>query len=87
QLSAAHPEDFEALFQPMISNVPIYITIVGYVTVDDAIRLTAETFGALPPRPETISSDYRNDVRFPATNEKPVVEAHKGRSESKSPIG
>ncbi|MBX4887983.1 insulinase family protein [Rhizobium bangladeshense] len=82
QLSAAKPEDFEALFRPMVSNGPIDITIVGDVTVDDAIRLTAETFGALPPRPETASSNDRDDVHFPATNEKPVVEAHKGRADS-----
>ncbi|MBY3106892.1 insulinase family protein [Rhizobium laguerreae] len=82
QLSAAHPDDFEALFQPMISNGPIDITIVGDVTVDDAIRLTAETFGALPPRSQTTSSDDGSDVRFPATTEKPVVEAHNGRADN-----
>ncbi|MGO8484570.1 insulinase family protein, partial [Rhizobium leguminosarum] len=82
QLAAAHPEDFEALFQPMISHGPIDITIVGDVTVEDAIRLTAETFGSLPPRPETTSSDDRNDVRFTVTNGKPVVETHKGRADN-----
>ncbi|TAW29772.1 insulinase family protein [Rhizobium leguminosarum] len=82
QLSAAKPDVFEALFRPMVSNGPIDITIVGDVTVDDAIRLTAETFGALPPRPETASSNDRDDVRFPATTEKPVVEIHSGRADN-----
>jgi zinc protease len=66
----------------MVSNGPIDITIVGDVTVDDAIRLTAETFGALPPRPETASSNDRDDVRFPATTEKPVVKTHSGRADN-----
>ncbi|MBX5020912.1 insulinase family protein, partial [Rhizobium lentis] len=78
QLSAAKPDEFEALFRPMVSNGPIDITIVGDVTVDDAIRLTAETFGALPPRPETASSNDRDDVHFPATTEKPVLQTHSG---------
>ncbi|MGR4846119.1 M16 family metallopeptidase [Rhizobium sp. LARHSG275] len=82
QLSAAKPDEFEALFRPMVSNGPIDIAIVGDVTVDDAIRLTAETFGALPPRPETASSNDRDDVRFPATTEKPVLQTHSGRADN-----
>ncbi|MBY3391086.1 M16 family metallopeptidase, partial [Rhizobium laguerreae] len=81
QLSAAHPEDFEALFQPMISNGPIDITIVGDVTVDDAIRMTAETFSALPPRPEAAPSNDWGDVRFPAANKTPVLLTHSGRAD------
>ncbi|QIO60772.1 insulinase family protein [Rhizobium leguminosarum bv. trifolii] len=82
QLSAAKPDEFAALFRPMVSNGPIDITIVGDVTVDDAIRLTAETFGALPPRPETALSNDRDDVRFPATTEKPVLQTHNGRADN-----
>ncbi|NKM35960.1 M16 family metallopeptidase [Rhizobium laguerreae] len=81
QLSAAHPDDFEALFRPVVSNGPIDITIVGDVTVDDAIRLTAETFGALPPRPEAAPSNDCGDVRFPAANKTPVLQTHSGRAD------
>ncbi|MGR9147638.1 M16 family metallopeptidase (plasmid) [Rhizobium leguminosarum] len=81
ELSAAKPEDFEALFRPMVSNGPIDITIVGDVTVDDAIRMTAETFGALPPRPETAPSNDWGDVRFPAANKTPVLRTHSGRAD------
>ncbi len=82
QLSAAKPDDFEALFRPMVSNGPIDVTIVGDVTVDDAIRLTAETFAALPPRTETALSTDRDDVRFPATTKKPVLQTHNGRADN-----
>ncbi|MBX5194727.1 insulinase family protein [Rhizobium sp. NZLR10] len=82
ELSAAKPGDFEAVFRPMVSSGPIDITIVGDVTVVDAIRLTAETFGALPPRPEAGPSNARGDVRFPAANEKPVLLTHSGRADN-----
>ncbi|MBP2445817.1 M16 family metallopeptidase [Rhizobium leguminosarum] len=82
ELSAAKPGDFKAVFRPMVSSGPIDITIVGDVTVDDAIRLTAETFGALPPRPEAGPSNDRGDVRFPAANEKPVLLTHSGRADN-----
>jgi len=82
QLSAAKPDDFEALFRPMVSNGPIDVTIVGDVTVDEAIRLTAETFGALPPRLETAPINDRDDVRFPATTRKPVLQTHSGRADN-----
>ncbi|NZD54989.1 M16 family metallopeptidase [Rhizobium leguminosarum] len=81
ELSAAKPEDFETLFRPMVSNGPIDIAIVGDVTVDDAIRMTAETFGALPPRPETAPSNDWGDVRFPAANKTPVLRTHSGRAD------
>ncbi|EJC79309.1 putative Zn-dependent peptidase [Rhizobium leguminosarum bv. trifolii WSM2297] len=82
ELSAAKPADFEALFRPMVSNGPIDITIVGDVTVDDAIRMTAETFGALPPRPEAVASKDWGDVRFPAVNKTPVLLTHSGRADN-----
>ncbi|WHO71449.1 pitrilysin family protein [Rhizobium sp. BT03] len=82
QLSAAKPEDFEALFRPMVSNGPIDITIVGDVMVDDAIRMTAETFGALPPRPEAAPSKDWGDVRFPPANKTPVLLSHSGRADN-----
>ncbi|MBX4964158.1 insulinase family protein, partial [Rhizobium lentis] len=79
ELSAAKPEDFETLFRPMVSNGPIDITIVGDVTVHDAIRMTAETFGALPLRPEAAPSNDWGNVRFPAANKAPVLLTHGGR--------
>ncbi|PDS37621.1 peptidase M16 [Rhizobium anhuiense] len=86
QLSAAKPDDFEALFRPMVSNGPIDVTIVGDVTVDEAIRLTAETFGALPPRPETASSTDRDEVRFPPATNQPVLQAHSGRADNAAAV-
>jgi zinc protease len=86
QLSATKLEDFEALFRPQISAGPIDITIVGDITADEAIRLTAETFGALPARPDATTDNIANDVRFPGPTEKPVMRTHNGRSDNAAAI-
>jgi len=84
QLSAATPADFEGLFRPLTSQGPIEIIIVGDVTVEDAIRLAAGTFGALPPRPE--QSNKLDKVSFPKASAQPVTETHSGRKDAAAVI-
>jgi len=82
QLSAATVDDFESVFKPLVTRGPIELIVVGDVTVDDAIRLTAGTFGALPQRTEQPSAPSQTDVRFPAATEKPVIATHTGREDT-----
>lgn len=82
QLSSATLGDVEALFKPLVSKGPIEITIVGDVTVDDAIRLTAGTFGALPQRAETSPQSDQTVVKFPDSNDKPLISTHTGRDDT-----
>jgi zinc protease len=82
QLSTATPEDFEKLFQPLVSQGPIEMVIVGDVTVDDAIRLTAATLGALPPRAGASAPVDAGKAAFPAATAKPVLETHNGRDDT-----
>ncbi|MGI2033158.1 M16 family metallopeptidase [Rhizobium panacihumi] len=82
QLSTATPDDFEGLFRPLVSKGPIEIIIVGDVTVDDAIRLTANTFGALPQRAELSAMPNQAKVRFPDATEKPAIATHTGREDT-----
>ncbi|MDE1993992.1 MAG: insulinase family protein, partial [Rhizobiaceae bacterium] len=86
QLSAATPADFEVLFRPYISTGPIDITVVGDITADEAIRLTAETFGALPARTDTAPNADVSGVRFPVPTDKPVVETHNGRADNAAAV-
>lgn len=86
QLSATKLEDFEALFQPHISAGPIEITIVGDITADEAIQLTAESFGALPARPVATTDNVANDVHFPVPTGKPVMRTHNGRADNAAAI-
>ncbi|RAX41690.1 M16 family metallopeptidase [Rhizobium tropici] len=82
QLLDAKPEDFETLLQPLLSKGPIEVIIAGDVEVDDAIRMTAETFGALPPRSDAQGQVDGADVHFPAPTTEPVIRLHDGRSDN-----
>ncbi|WP_245480522.1 M16 family metallopeptidase [Neorhizobium sp. NCHU2750] len=82
EITAATPDDFEALFRPLVSAGPIEIIIAGDVTVDDAIRLTAGTFGALPPRADALLRPGEDNVQFPRATAEPVTAVHKGRDDT-----
>jgi zinc protease len=82
QLTDTKPEDFESLLQPALSKGQIEVIIAGDVGVDDAIRLTAQTFGALPVRSDGEKLSNGSGVHFPASTIDPVVRLHDGRSDS-----
>lgn len=82
QLLDAKPADFEAFLKPLLAKGSIEIIIAGDVQVDDAIRMTAETFGALPARQELPEKVDASAARFPAPTSTPVVLLHDGRSDS-----
>ncbi|TXI07134.1 MAG: insulinase family protein, partial [Rhizobium sp.] len=73
QISSVTPADFQAQFAPYLSKGSINVSIVGDVTIDDAIRLTAATFGALPPRPASAPENARPTHPPPAPTKLPVV--------------
>lgn len=82
QLTDTKPEDFESLLQPALSKGQIEVIIAGDVGVDDAIRLTAQTFGALPVRSDGEKLSNGSGVHFPAPTIDSVVRLHDGRSDS-----
>jgi zinc protease len=80
QLLAAKPQDLKALLSGPLSRGPVEVTIVGDITADQAIALTAETLGALPtrarnvaPRPDALT------VRFPVPTPVPLAHTDTGR--------
>jgi len=80
ELAAARPDDLKALLQTRLAKAPIEITIVGDVTVDDAIAQVAATFGALPPRPASMPTPVGGDhAAFPAPTATPVKLPDGGR--------
>jgi zinc protease len=80
-LEAAKPQDLKALLEGPLARGQIEVVIVGDVTPETAIQLTAATFGALPARqPEEAPAEVRN-VHFPAPAAQPVERAHKGRAD------
>ena len=66
---------------PMASG-PVDVTIVGDLTLDQAIRVVAQTVGSLPSRARNIASSAgATAIRFPAPTATPVVLTHKGRAD------
>lgn len=78
-LATARADDVKATFDPLLTKGAIEIAIVGAVTVEDAIRVTASTLGALPKRPDPRPVTDDPGVKFPETQAEPVVLRHKGR--------
>ena len=79
QMAASTIADARAVLDPALAHSPIEVIVVGDVTVDDAIRETASTFGALPPRAEAPAPAER--IRFPAAAAHPVRLTHRGRAD------
>jgi zinc protease len=82
EISAADPGELKATLDPALRSGSIEVDIVGDITVDKAIEEVAETFGALPPRPDPAppgAPAYATAFPHPAAT--PIVETHKGRTD------
>lgn len=64
------------LVAPALASGPLEIIIVGDVTVDEAVRQVASTFGALPAR-QPVTRNAKAALRIPAAGN--VTLTHKGR--------
>lgn len=83
EMQASRLQDLRALVDPAFEHGPIEVVVVGDITVDEAIRQTAATFGALPgPRqPEAGPDAPGRRVSFPAAVREPVRLTHRGRAD------
>jgi zinc protease len=74
EIAAFTMEDAQALLGPALERAPIEITLVGDISVERAVEITASTFGALPARDDTWPSYEENaQVAFPAPTAEPEV--------------
>lgn len=76
-LGATRMADIKTLIGQPLANDPIEVIVVGDVGIDEAIRQTAATFGALPTR--KAASIRPAPVRFPTATAQSVILRHKGR--------
>jgi zinc protease len=75
-------DEVKEIIAPALANGPIEVTMVGDVTVDQAVKSVAATFGALPPRSgAAMAPPKAGDLRFPAPTPEPVVVRHAGRAD------
>ncbi len=80
ELEAAKPSVLRALLSATLTSAPIEVTIIGDVTVDQAIAQTAATFGALPPRRADDPPPSDGDkTAFPTPAVSPVTLTDGGR--------
>jgi len=76
-LSASRTEDVKTLLQHELATGPVNITIVGDITIDAAVKATAQTLGAISRR-ESVPSATAG-AHFPAIPIAPIVLTHVGR--------
>jgi len=79
EMAASSIADARAVLDGPLAHAPIQVIIVGDVDVEQAIRQTAATFGALPPRAEEAAPTAH--IRFPAGTAEPVRLTHRGRAD------
>ena len=78
----ARLEQVKAIIQPALANAPIEVTMVGDVSVEQATKAVAATFGALPARSGAVNPlPQATQVKFPAPTAEPVVIRHAGRAD------
>jgi zinc protease len=81
EIASATPEAFKAIMQQHVADGPIDIVIVGDIPMQEAIDLTASTFGALPPRQTEAVGPQARAVSLPPATAEPIVLHHKGRAD------
>jgi zinc protease len=79
EMEASDIETGKAVLGPLIGTGDIEIVMVGDVTVEEAVRQVAATFGALPPRRGAAPSPAAKRIAFPAPGL--VRETHRGRAD------
>lgn len=85
EIARSRVEDARALLADDFADAPVEVTIVGDVTLDEAIQQTAATFGALTGRgTDKPPAPGGRIVRFPAPVATPVVRTHTGRGDQAS---
>ncbi|NBB14971.1 insulinase family protein [Caulobacter sp. SLTY] len=87
EIKATQLEQVKAQVMPDLTGGPIEVIIVGDITVERAVEITAATFGALPRRPDYKPvPDAARVVGFPAPNAEPLVLTHKGRADQSAAV-
>jgi len=81
QIEATAPDALQKLLGPALAAGPLDVVVVGDVKAEDAIKLVAQTFGALPKRDLTPPAPAALAVHFPQAQAEPILRSHKGRGD------
>ncbi|HXJ02261.1 MAG TPA: insulinase family protein [Micropepsaceae bacterium] len=81
-VKSAKLDQVKAIIAPALADGPIEVTMVGDVTVEQATKAVAATFGALPRRSgPPMTPPAPGDLKFPAPTPEPIVLNHAGRAD------
>ena len=81
-IGAETGDELRAVVGPALANAPLEVVVVGDITVDKAIAAVADTFGALPTRPDPAPmSAPAHGASFPGPTASPIIETHTGRAD------
>ncbi len=81
-IQKANLEQVKSVIEPALAKNALEVTIVGDISVDQAIKSVAATLGALPIRADVRPQPPQaGDVRFPTPTPEPVVLYHSGRAD------
>jgi zinc protease len=81
-IAKANLEQVKSIIGPALTNNALEITIVGDISVDQAIKSVGATIGALPTRMGAKpQAPQPGDLKFPAPTPQPVVLYHSGRAD------
>ncbi len=82
EVNAARIGEVRGVWDPALAHDPVEITMVGDLTLDQAIAAVGRTVGALPPRgPAVPRAPHGREVHFPAPTPEPLRLTHKGRAD------
>jgi len=82
EMAAYKSDRFAGILKPALTRAPIEVTIVGDIREKDAVRIAAETFGALPPRQPLPAANGAGPFRrFPDSLPRETTGYHQGPAE------
>jgi zinc protease len=82
EIGAETGDELKAAVGPALGSAPLEVLVVGDITVDKAIDAVADSFGALPKRPDPAPlGPPAHGASFPGPTANPIVETHTGRAD------
>lgn len=83
EIAAFTMDHARAMVAEALSSAPLEVTIVGDISLDEAVAVTARTFGALPRRAESWPEyEAARQIGFPAASERPAEVRFNGQPDS-----
>jgi zinc protease len=84
EAGALNAKDFRTLWEPLLKNGPIEVMVFGDVTLDDARKAVAASFGAMKPRPE--GAALSPQASGPRPTPKTLIRAHSGPADQAAAV-